>query len=419
MRRCSNSPRRNQHGVLLALLVLSVIASAASPSSAQAQANDLADAIKAVLSVKTDGSGSAAAAVAFPVLANATPDQLPTLLAALDDANPLAANWIYGSIDAIVGRAERAGDSLSAEQMHAFASDPSHSPRARERAYMLLQKTDAGMAETMVAGFLYDPSPIFRRQGVANLIEEANELAEGGQEDQAQELYERAYNSALDEDQVNDVAKKLVDAGKEVDLPRKFGYLTHWRLIGPFDNPENGAFDKAYPPEELTLDNYNGENGIHSDVTFEGKLGEVSWKDFATGEDNGEVNLNVALAEEPAAIGYGATIYTSDEARDAELRLRIQNAFKVWVNGELVMAQPIGHTGNFFDQYTVPVKLRQGPNLILVKSVQIEPPMANPWFSAWQFCVRVSDETGAALLASDRPPTPEKDAVDAEDGDGQ
>jgi hypothetical protein len=86
----------------------------------------------------------------------------------------------------------------------------------------------------------------------------------------------------------------------------------------------------------------------------------------------------------------------------------------------MVMAQPVGHTGNFFDQYTVPVTLRKGANLIVVKSVQIEPPQADPWFSAWQFCVRVSDETGAAILATDRPPTPAVDKTEpAKDGDQQ
>jgi hypothetical protein len=219
---------------------------------------------------------------------------------------------------------------LPADALESFVKDASHSPRGRERAFMLLQDIEDQRTAALVPGFLSDPSPIFRRSAVAKLLEEAEaKAAEGADASQLIPAYEKAYAAALDEDQVNAIAKLLVDAGETVDLPKKFGYLTHWRVIGPFDNPENGAFDKAYPPEQLTLDNYDGAEGINSDVSFEGKLGDVSWKDYATGADNGEVNLNEALAEEKASIGYGATVFTSDQEQPAQLRLRIQNAFKV------------------------------------------------------------------------------------------
>ena len=83
----------------------------------------------------------------------------------------------------------------------------------------------------------------------------------------------------------------------------------------------------------------------------------------------------------------------------------------MWLNGKLVFEQPIGHTGNFFDQYTVPVKLQAGPNLILIKSCQTPGPAEHPFLKNWQFGLRVCDATGAAVLAANRQPTPELDPL--------
>ncbi|MDA7978585.1 MAG: hypothetical protein MPJ50_07425 [Pirellulales bacterium] len=385
------------------------------PNAVRAQSADLEAALRNVLAVEIDGSGSAKAAEAFSILAAAKPSEIPIMLSALDHANPIAANWIYGSIDAVVNRAQQSGMTLPADSLESFVLDANHSPRARQRAFTLLASVSPERSEAFVSSFLADPSPLFRRDAVEKLIGDAEAKAAGGaDESQLLPLYYQAYSAALAEDQINAIAKKLVDAGESVDLPRKFGYLTHWRVIGPFDNSNNAEFDTAYPPEKLTLENFEGKGGIHSDAAHEGKLGDVNWKNFATGADNGEVNLNEALADESASIGYGAAVFTSDKSQDVELRLRIQNAFKVWVNGELVMSQPIGHTGNSFDQYSVPVQFRQGKNLILVKSCQIERPASDPWFSAWQFCVRVTDKTGAAVLATDRKPTPPKTEADGQ-----
>lgn len=397
-----------------ALLVLCLVGSL--PAVAAAQQSGLKAAIATMQAVKTDGTGSTAAAEAYKVAAAASADDLPTLLAALDQANPLAANWIYGSIDAIVDKANRDWTPFPQDALETFIKDASHAPRARQRAFTLLQAAAPERTQKLVAGFLTDPSPLFRRDAVAELVAAAEKAeADGADTAQVLPLYQKAFAAALEEDQVTAIAKKLVDAGETVDLPRKFGYLMEWRVIGPFDNAENAAFEQAFPPESLTLENYAGAEGMNSSVTYPGKLGDVSWKDYVSSADNGEIDLNAALANEKAAIGYGATVFTSSEEREAQLRLRIQNGFMIWLNGERVMAQPIGHTGNFFDQYTVPVKLRKGPNLILVKSVQVEPPAADPWYNAWQFCVRVCDETGTAILAPDRPATRAKEAAETKD----
>ncbi len=56
------------------------------------------------------------------------------------------------------------------------------------------------------------------------------------------------------------------------------------------------------------------------------------------------------------------------------------------------------------DQYRLPIQLQKGKNTILVKLCQDE--QEKPWTKEWQFQLRVSDATGAAILAQNRKPTP-------------
>jgi hypothetical protein len=187
----------------------------------------------------------------------------------------------------------------------------------------------------------------------------------------------------------------------------------HWQIIGPFDYGDGKGFDTAYPPEALTLENYDGDTGIFSDVRYPGKADDehVGWKAYINTARNGSVDLNKAVGELRDSVAYGATVFKSDREQEVQLRLRQQNSAKLWLNGELVFSQPVGHTGNFFDQYTVPVKLKKGPNLILVKSCQWPGPVYHPFVGNWQLSVRVTDETGNAILSMDRPETPELDPL--------
>ena len=50
-------------------------------------------------------------------------------------------------------------------------------------------------------------------------------------------------------DQVRLLAGRLKKFGETVDLPRHFGFLLRWRLIGPFDNTAIKGFATVYPPE--------------------------------------------------------------------------------------------------------------------------------------------------------------------------
>ena len=69
-------------------------------------------------------------------------------------------------------------------------------------------------------------------------------------------------------DQIKSIAKQLRGLGRKVDLPRQFGFLTHWQVIAPFDNTGRVGFDGVFPPEE----------GIDLSETYDGKSGPVTWQ---------------------------------------------------------------------------------------------------------------------------------------------
>ncbi len=146
--------------------------------------------------------------------------------------------------------------------------------------------------------------------------------------------------------------RELKKLDHEVDLGAQFGYLIDWYIIGPFDNTDGKGFDTPQAPESLTLEQYRqivaGTAG-----PLQGRAGPVRWKQVQAKPENGDVNLNEGIEKLRSVLAYGATVFASERAQQVDVRLRIQNSFKIWLNGQLLTSQPVGHTGNSFDQYIV------------------------------------------------------------------
>ena len=73
-----------------------------------------------IKSVGREGAGNAEAASAWRELARQGAEELPTILAALDDADATAANWLRSAVDAIAERELTAGRSLPAAKLESF-----------------------------------------------------------------------------------------------------------------------------------------------------------------------------------------------------------------------------------------------------------------------------------------------------------
>ena len=100
---------------------------------------------------------------------------------------------------------------------------------------------------------------------------------------------------------------------------------------------------------------------------------------------------------------YAYHEFESAKAQEVELRLGCKNAWKIWLNGELVFGRDEYHRGQRIDQYKMPIKLRKGSNSILLKLCQNE--QKQDWTVQWEFQLRVCDSTGTAILATNRSDT--------------
>ncbi|MBI1904554.1 MAG: hypothetical protein HYS13_25955 [Planctomycetia bacterium] len=360
-------------------------------------AEDLSSALKTIKAVAAEGAGNEQAQAAWKTLAKAEAAQIPVLLAALEDANPLAANYIRAAIDAVAERQLQSGKPLPADALEKFALDTKRNARARRLAYEWLTRVDKTAAERLVPKFADDPAVEFRRDAVAQLLDAAAKI-DSSDKDTAIDAYRQALAAARDRDQVDKAAAALSKLGQTVDLPAHFGFIQHWKVIGPFDNHEERGYPIAYPPEK----------SIDFDASYDDKTEKVKWMDFATADNYGNVDLNKALGKTLGAVGYAAVEFESDRDRDVELRLGTRCAWKMFVNGQLAGAYDSYNPSTLLDQHIVKAKLKKGNNVILVKCCQNEQTV--PWAQLWHFQLRVCDVAGTAVLAANRPPRPAAEA---------
>ena len=245
---------------------------------------------------------------------------------------------------------------------------------------------------------LNDPSVELRRDAVQRVIDEGAALKKANKETEATKTYQNALNAARDIDQIKTCSTALQQLGETIDLPRHFGFLMHWNVIGPFDNTQRKGFGTVYPPE----------NKINFSASYDGKSGKVRWGEFVTADEYGMVNINKAYPGPGDGLkevtAFAQTEYHAAEARDVELRLGCKNAWKIWHNSKLVFERDEYHRGARIDQYQLKIRLAKGRNTLLVKLCQNE--QKESWTKEWQFQLRVCDATGTAVLAKTRPPTP-------------
>ena len=358
-----------------------------------AQAADLTTSIKTIRAVGPEGQGNAAAAKAWQTLSKAEASALPQILTAMDGANPLAANWLRAAVDTIAAREKK----LPIDALQKFLADQSHTPRARRLAFELIRAADAKLAAKLIPGMINDPSVELRREAVAQVLD-AGKIA--NQPAIAVKEYRKALDAARDIDQIKAATKALRDLKQEVDLPRHFGFLMHWNVIGPFDNSERAGFAKVFPPE----------TNVDLEATYDGKAGKVKWSSFVTADEYGMVDINKAYPGPGDGLkevtAYAYTEYHAAAAGPVQLRLGCKNAWKIWLNGKLVFGRDEYHRGMRIDQYQLDVNLAEGLNTLLIKLCQNE--QMQDWTKQWQFQLRVCDPTGTAILAANRPPTPKK-----------
>ena len=352
------------------------------------QPQEMADALAAIKSVGPEGRGNAAAAAAWRKLACGDATTLVPLLEAMDGANDFALNWLRAAIDSITSRVLSAGGSLPAPDLGKFLLETHHNPRARRLAFELLTKVDPATTDKLLAGMLNDPSMEIRYDAVQKLIDQAAQSLAASNKAGATLLYQQALSTARDVVQIDGIAQKLGGLGQPVDTLKLFGFLTEWKVIGPFDNTRRKGFDTVFPPEQT----------IDFTAEYDGKAGKVKWQDVVVTEKYGKVDLNQPCGKLKEVTGYAATEFFSDRPQAVELRLGGDNSWKVWLNGKLLFGHDEYHFNAEIDAYQMPAQLQAGRNTILVKVCQNE--QTEDWAVDWEFQLRVTDSLGTPILSA-------------------
>ena len=372
-----------QVAITIVTIVPLTPAAVAAPTSSQLEAS-----LASIQQVGKQAAGHTEAVAAWRTVGAAEADQLPAILASMNDNNPLACNWIRAAVDSIAERTLAAGKELPIAQLEAHLRDTTHSARSRRLAFEWLTQVDDKARDRWILTFLDDPSLELRREAVAVEIAKAESARESGNSSQAIAAYRTALQHARDTDQIEAASDALKDLNQEVDLPKHFGFITQWQLIAPFDNTDTIGFDTSYPPEEK----------IEFDAEYSGKGQPARWQPGATEDPYGLVDLNELLGKHKGAVAYAVAFFDSDSERSVDLRLGCINANKIWLNGELLTANHVYHAGSAIDQYKTQGILQKGRNTILLKICQNE--QTEDWAQRWEFQFRVCDSLGTAVLSS-------------------
>jgi hypothetical protein len=360
----------------------------------QASPNDgpggaLEKSLAAIRAVDKQGEGHVEAQRAMQIVTAAEASDLPAILKALDQASPLAANWLRNAFETVADRSLQLKRPLPAAQLEVFVRETSHNPLARRLAYEWLTKVDPTAPSRLIPGMLLDPAAEFRRDAVALRLGDAAKVDPVRDKPRAVKLYLEALAGALDDEQVKAIAQALEKLGEKVDISKHFAFLTQYTIIGPFDNRGGRGLESTFPPEKE----------IHLDAAYDGQLGRVNWQPLQSRGDYGIVDIAKQVKPYKGAVMYLLTQFQSPTARRVELRLGTDNAWKLWVNGEFLFSRNEYHRGMTLDQYRIPVTMRVGQNVILLKLCQNE--QNEDWAQRYEVQLRVCDSNGRGIRSGE------------------
>jgi hypothetical protein len=346
-----------------------------------------------IKAVSKEGGGNQEAGAAFKELVALGPDALLPTLSALDDASPVAGNWLRNAANSIFEKDQQAGKKIAPAPLETFVKDAKHSPVGRRLAYELLVELDAKAPERLLPGMLNDPSGDLRRDAIDVELKKVEPLVKTKPMD-AKATYEKLFGVSRDQDQAEKIAKALKELGGKVDLTTHFGVVTEWMIVGPFDSTKGAGFNMAYTPEK----------GVDLKAKYTGKDNtDVKWQAYKSEDQYGAVNLNKVYVREmddkkltyKDCAAYAFTTVEVEKEMPVEIRFGSPCGLKVFLNGKELFAREEYHHGDRFDQYFSTGTMKAGKNELLVKVCQNN--QSEPWAQAWQFQLRICDATGGAV----------------------
>lgn len=307
------------------------------------------------------------------------PDGLELLSAAAingsDDEKTAARRGLLTLADALkaAGRKNEAGAAYLASLKVAVEGDK----EARRQAVAGIAACPIAEAADAVQSAAGDPE--LREPAVRALLGVAAALNSAGQKPRALDLYRTVTQMNPPMEIMREVAKGMAAAGAKVDLHGLLGTVTNWWVVGPF---ELGEQNKGWQT------NYVDEPNVNLAGRYMAGKQRVQWKQVASDDPNGKIDLRRQVANRDRCIAYAYTEITVHEPTDALLLVGVDDSERIWVNGEKVF-EHFAARALQVDQDRVPVKLRAGTNRILMKIWQNT--------MGWEFCMRIARPDGSPV----------------------
>lgn len=138
-----------------------------------------------------------------------------------------------------------------------------------------------------------------------------------------------------------------------------------WMVVGAFPNWNDAGHDTVYPPEERR----------DFSETYTGWFSSISWKRWHSRAVDGhamdlQAALTPAFGQYPCwdyGVGYAYAEFSCERRQAVAIRLGVQDAMKVWLNGTLVYESRDHLPHGAQARRTVEATVRQGRNTLLVK----------------------------------------------------
>ncbi|MBI5092182.1 MAG: hypothetical protein HZB26_07005 [Candidatus Hydrogenedentes bacterium] len=162
-------------------------------------------------------------------------------------------------------------------------------------------------------------------------------------------------------------------------IAKKKGFITKWRVVGPFPNDKGAAFGKSFFPEAAADGN--------KAVDLDGK--SYAWKDAASDQYPAAIDLRAAFDPHDNVCAYGYAELTAAAEVPVLIQFGSDDGCELWINGEKKF-EVNGGRPMIMDGNRVEAVLKPGVNKVLIKVLQ--------GGGTWQYCLRVTDREGKPLV---------------------
>jgi hypothetical protein len=156
------------------------------------------------------------------------------------------------------------------------------------------------------------------------------------------------------------------------------GFISNFKIIGPFGCKDCGNFDKSYPPEkEIEFDNIYQLGGS-----------DIKWQSKSVNPQTGYLDFCRYLNPTDWVCAYAYCKLSTTEEINAQIRLGTNDTGTLWLNGKRIISKNVERSATP-DTDIINIKLKSGDNAILIKVCNTE--------LNWGLYLRITDEFGDPL----------------------